>query len=370
MKTTAIILCAGKGERAGFGKNKLFVKYDNLTVFEHTVSKFVRADVSEIIAAVSEADLSEAKRLAENVPNIKFAIGGDTRTQSVKNSLEAATGDIVLIHDGARMFVTDKIISDCLESVKNYGSGICALPATDTLVFSDGRTIESTPDRSRLYCVQTPQGFLLKEIKEAYSQVRGESYTDDSAVYAKFIRPPRLFTGDRRNIKLTYSTDFSFADYRTGFGVDTHAFGAERDYVTLCGVKIPSDSGLVAHSDGDVAAHAITDALLSAAGLRDIGYYFPDSDDKYLGADSILLLKTALSMIKDEGYRVKNVSVAIQAQKPRLSGYIAAMKSSLASALETGESEIGISAGTTEGLGYVGEGKGITVTAAVLIVRR
>ena len=155
---------------------------------------------------------------------------------------------------------------------------------------------------------------------------------------------------------------------RVGFGVDTHAFGAERDDVTLAGVKIPHESGLVAHSDGDVVCHALMDALLSAAGLDDIGHHFPDTDEQFRGADSMELLRKVVLMLSRAGYCTKNASISVLAEKPRLAPYIAQMKENLAGALGVPQNAVGIAAGTNERLGYVGEGKGITVYATVLLM--
>ena len=213
-------------------------------------------------------------------------------------------------------------------------------------------------------------GFFKENILFAYQQAfeQGEAtYTDDSSVFATFCGKPVLCEGDKANIKLTHANDFSKNAVRCGFGVDTHAFGKEQTYITLGGVKIPSDSGLIAHSDGDVLIHALMDALLSAVGLKDIGYYFPDTDEKWKDADSMEMLATVVSMLHEKGYRVQNVSIAVQAEKPRLAKYIDEMKNRLSSALKVDPTAVGITAGTNEGLGYVGEGKGITVYAYALL---
>ena len=152
-----------------------------------------------------------------------------------------------------------------------------------------------------------------------------------------------------------------------GIGVDTHAFGRAQNYIVLGGVRVPSESGLVAHSDGDVLCHAVMDALLSAAGLKDIGHYFPDTNDEWKNADSMKMLAQVTALIREQGFRPANLSAAIQAEKPRLAGYIEAIKKSLAEALNLPETAVGISAGTNEKLGYIGEGKGITANAAVLL---
>ena len=203
----------------------------------------------------------------------------------------------------------------------------------------------------------------------ASERATGKTYTDDSSVYAEFIAPPKLCDGEKENVKLTYATDFkSLASVeRIGFGVDTHAFGKKQNYITLCGVQIPSETGLIAHSDGDVAIHAVMDGMLSAVGLRDIGFYFPDTDEKWRNADSMKMLLEVKELVKQEGYQVKNLSIAIQAEKPKLAKYIPDMKKSVALALEIDERAVGITAGTNEKLGYVGEGKGITVYAYVLL---
>jgi 2-C-methyl-D-erythritol 2,4-cyclodiphosphate synthase len=264
-------------------------------------------------------------------------------------------------------------VLSCIESVKTHGSGVCAIPATDTIAIAneDGE-VESFPARPSCYQIQTPQGFLVKDLRPAYEQAitSKENFTDDSSVYAKFVKAPHLCVGARDNKKLTHPEDFNLNASRVGFGVDTHAFGKEQDYIVLCGEKIPSKSGLIAHSDGDVAVHAVMDALLSSAGLRDIGYYFPDTDERFKGASSMALLAEVVHLLQAEGLQAENLSVAIQAETPRLSPYIEKMKNNLATALALSPAQIGITAGTNEKLGYIGEGKGITVYAYALVKRK
>lgn len=369
MSITVIIPAAGKGTRSGFEKNKLLqVLPDlNVTPLERTVQSFCLPYISQIVVAVSKQDEAEISALLAPY-GVTLVSGGATRTESVKNALSATTGEIVLIHDGARPFVTERAILSCIESVKKFGSGICAVPVTDTVAQAENGEIVAVPDRERLFALQTPQGFFTADIKRAYEQILPQkTYTDDSSVYAEFIKKPRLCAGARENVKLTFKTDFKSSACRTGIGIDTHAFGKAQDYILLGGVKIPSDSGLIAHSDGDVLVHAVMDALLSAAGLRDIGYFFPDTDERWRNADSMKMLAAVMEEVKKQGYAPCNLSVAIQAQKPRLSKFIGQMVDNLASALRLPVSAVGVTAGTNEGLGYIGEGKGITVTANVLL---
>ena len=373
MSVGVIICAAGKGTRAGFEKNKLLVPYDGIPVLTRTVQAFYFEGIDEIIVTHSPEDLAEMKALLSGFDSVKFIQGGATRTESVYNALQTVKSDIVLIHDGARPFVTRRVIEGCIESVKKNGSGICAIECRDTVaVVADGKII-TVPNRKNLRQIQTPQGFFCEQILSAYQQAMAEdspTFTDDSSVFAKYCQEPSICEGDSKNIKITYAEDFTRSVARCGFGIDTHAFGKEQDYIVLAGVKIPSDSGLIAHSDGDVLVHAVMDALLSAAGLKDIGHYFPDTDDKWKGASSMGMLEQVVALIESEGYGVKNISVAIQAEKPRMKKYIDQMKNALARALKVDETAIGISAGTNEGLGYIGEGKGITVNAYALLCSR
>ncbi len=370
---TVIICAAGKGERTGFNENKILRELNGLPILSYSLSAFAPF-VDEILVTVTEKDEERINALLSPFPNARIVRGGNTRSESVYHALKEARSDIVLVHDAARPFVTEQIIRDCIDSVKNYGSGVCALPATDTVVFTRANQILSVPDRGTIYTVQTPQGFETKKLLAAYEQAiqAQNTFTDESGVYAAFIEPPRLFVGDVKNKKLTFAEDFSITE-RVGFGVDTHAFYSEKEgapligFITLGGARIPSERALKAHSDGDVLVHALMDALLSAAGLRDIGYYFPDTDEKYRGADSMELLAEVMRLVKEQQLKPRNVSISILAEKPRLSPYIEPMKSSLAEVLSLPLSQIGIAAGTNEKLGYIGEGKGITVYAMVLL---
>ena len=373
MNISVIVCAGGKGSRAGFEKNKLLTPLPDFSangksVLWKTLSAFNFDKISEIVVATAKCDYDEVAEICKDFPTTKVVLGGNSRAETVKNALQSVSGEIVLIHDGARPFVTQEVIENCIRSVEQNGSGICAVPVTDTVAVVQDGVITDVPNRNTLYNVQTPQGFYLKDIAYAYARANKPltKYTDDSSVYAETFGTVSICDGSTKNVKLTYAQDF-LAPARVGFGVDTHAFGKDQDYITLCGVKIPSKSGLIAHSDGDVAIHALMDALLSALGLRDIGYYFPDTDEKYKGANSISLLNEVMDKVFEKGFSVANVSIAIQAEKPKLAKFIPQMKLTLSSILKIAEENIGITAGTNEKLGYVGEGKGITVYANVLL---
>lgn len=373
MKITAIICAAGKGERAGLGKNKVLAPLYGAPVLWHVLKKFAFAD--EILITCSPCDKDEISAIAAPF-GAKLTQGGETRTLSVYNALKQASGDIALIHDGARPFVTEQIIKNCVKSVEKYSSGVCAVPVTDTIAAASDGEISAVPPRESLFALQTPQGFKRAEILSAYEKAveSRENFTDDSSIYLRYVGKPRVCEGDTANKKLTYASDFNVDERgifggqseKIGFGVDVHAFG-DGSFVTLCGVKIDCSNGLIAHSDGDVAVHAVMDALLSAAGLRDIGYYFPDTDPKYSGADSIKMLKEVVKLVLNQGYAPSNLSLSIQAEQPRLAKHIENMKENLSAALGISKENIAVAAGTCEGLGFVGERKGIAAYCAVTL---
>ena len=370
MKISAVVPAAGAGARAGFSKNKLVSFFRGEPVLYRTVSALSACEsIGEIVIAAAKRDIAEISAMFEKFANVRAVCGGDTRTQSVLFALRACDSpDYVLIHDGARPFVTQKILNDCIETVRAHGSAVCALPVTDTIALCAEEKIGSIPDRSALYALQTPQAFSYAEILAAYEKIGGETFTDDSGVYAKFVAPPQIFAGDVKNKKLTFREDFlsdPLPAPRVGVGIDTHAFGKAQDHIVLGGARIPSESGLIAHSDGDVLVHAVMDALLSAAALPDIGHFFPDTDPAFADADSLRLLERVRDLLAEKGFAPRNVSAAIQAERPRLQKYIFSMRENIARALRISPDDVGLSAGTNEGLGYVGEGKGITVTAYV-----
>lgn len=360
----AIVTAAGRGSRAGFGENKLLRPLGGGTVLEKTVAAFEESGLfGEILVTVSAEDETRVRAIFGGHPLVKIVPGGPTRTKSVLNGLRASAADIVLVHDGARPYVTRAILEDCIGSVKKYGSGVAAYPAADTLARAeDGRAAEVL-GKDGLYVVQTPQGFYRRELLAAYEKARGD-YPDESSVYAEFVSAPRLSLGSPANRKLTYREDFE--SFRTGNGYDTHRLETGRRLV-LGGVEVPYEKGLAGHSDADVVVHALMDALLSGAGLRDIGCYFPDTDPKYKDADSVNLLREVVRIVGERGYKVENASVALLAERPKLAPYIDRMRENLANVLAVPFSDVGISVTTAEKLGFVGREEGMAAYATALL---
>lgn len=370
MGVSVILACAGKGERAGQNKNKLLVSVSGATAIQRVYNAFKKTGlINQYIICAAKRDEKEIAALLSGEDYV-FSDGGNTRTQSVKNALSLVTGDVVLIHDGARPFVSARIIKDVIAAASEKGGAITATPTRDT-VYSVKN--ENYLGKDGLYLVQTPQGFKTELIKKAYLLAGDGVYNDDGEVYKTFIGELAVVNGETDNVKITYPEDLirlnGDTGVRFGTGFDCHELVAGRKLI-LGGIEIPHGKGLKGHSDADVLTHAVMDALLSAAAKRDIGYHFPDTDPKYEGADSMMLLKEVLSIIKKDGYRPKSVSAVIMAQKPKLLDYIPKITVNLAEALGVSAENVGITATTLEGLGFVGREEGICVHANAVIDKK
>lgn len=368
-KITVILAAAGSGERAKRNKNKIFAEVGGVPCIKKTFDAFYSSGlIDEYIVAAKPEEKEEVKALLPDF--VKIVSGGKTRTESVKNALSVTTGKIVLIHDGARPFVTAEIIKRCTESAQKFGSGVAAIPTRDTVVKSGSADTEYL-GKSGLYLVQTPQAFKTEEITRAYETAGGKAFNDDGEAYLNRFGNVKLVAGDVNNIKLTYPEDFERAngsERRFGTGFDCHKLVGNRKLI-LGGVNIPHDKGLLGHSDADVLTHAIMDAVLSACALRDIGFWFPDSDEKYKGADSMKLLAEVLKIVGEKGFKPESVSAVIMAEKPKLLKFIPQITESLARALNISPDKVGITATTLEGLGFVGREEGICVHANAVVIK-
>ncbi|MBQ8726429.1 MAG: 2-C-methyl-D-erythritol 2,4-cyclodiphosphate synthase [Clostridia bacterium] len=373
ISVTAIITCAGKGERAGFGYNKLLKDMGGITPFEKVVSTFTKnASIFDIIVTCAEQDLEIFKSKCDGLgAKVTFVTGGATRTESVGNALKLVPDEnLVLVHDGARAFITDEIISECVKTALVKGSAVTAIPTTDTIAETDGNGYIISTSRKNKYSVQTPQAFNAGLLKKAYSMIKdGEEFTDESGLYAKYIEKPYITQGSPVNKKLTHPEDFAVSEnLYVGTGFDLHVFAENRKLI-LGGIEIPHDKGLLGHSDADVLTHAVMDAMLSSASLGDIGRHFPDTDPTYKGISSMKLLEKVVEILKKSGYRLKNVSSVIMAQKPKLANFVDSIRHNLALALGVDDADVGITCTTLEGIGTVGREEGIAVQSYCLTVK-
>lgn len=376
MRAWALIVAAGAGSRMGQGRNKVFLEVGGRTALERSVAAFSGlVDGTMIVGREDELAQIEALGLPA-----KVTAGGATRQQSVLLGLRALPKDaeIVLVHDAARPFVDAGTIERCIASVQARGSGVASVPVKDTIKVAsvDERAVDS-PARETLRIAQTPQGFRRRTLEQAIEALerQGITETDDAAAVQRAGYAVYLTEGDYANIKLTTPEDLQMTDGvpgrglpRVGYGYDVHALVQGRPLV-LCGIQVPHTMGLDGHSDADVATHALMDALLGAAAMGDIGRHFPDTDAQYRGADSTALLSRVVALLAGEGYAIGNVDITIAAQRPKLSPYIDAMRAALAERLGVTIGHVNVKATTTEGLGFEGEGLGISAHAVALIAK-
>ena len=384
MRTMLVLLAGGSGERMGAGRNKVLLPLRGKSIIRRSMEAF-EGLVDGMVLVCREADREELLREAE-AADCSFpytaVTGGRTRQQSVLAGLQALDKeDLALVHDGARCLADPALIRRVIASARDTGSGVPAIPATDTIKIAnpDG-TVQSTPDRSALFQAQTPQGFPVHRLLPALLQAEGEGFTgtDDASLLEWHGDTVRLVEGSPRNIKLTTPEDLRRAvmmldeqepvPFRVGTGYDVHRLVTGRKLI-LCGVEIPHEFGLLGHSDADVALHALMDALLGAAPLRDIGRHFPDTDPRYSGISSLLLLAETLRLLREAGFAPVNADVTIVAQKPKLLPYIPEMKKTVAAALSLPPEQVNIKATTTESLGFEGRKEGISAQAVCLIQR-
>ena len=385
MSTWAVIVAAGRGERAGLGMNKAFWPLDGRSVLSRCLDAFQACERFDGAAlALSESDMAawtDLERREGPFPLVKaIARGGATRRDSVYSGLRALPEDceIVAIHDAARPFVTSDVIVATLESAKAYGSGVISTPVVDTIkqVGPDGAV--TSLERDSLRAVQTPQSFDYRRILSAHERAQAEDLpvTDDAMLFEHYYKGVRLVgaPGAEANRKLTTKADFEALngpkppEVRIGQGYDVHRLVEGRRLI-LCGVDVPYEKGLDGHSDADVAVHALMDALLGALGEGDIGRHFPDTDPAYKGADSMKLLAVVMEKVRAAGYSVGNADVTIVAQRPKLAGYMDQMKASVAAGLGIHPSRVNVKATTTERLGFEGEGLGISAQAVALLYK-
>jgi 2-C-methyl-D-erythritol 4-phosphate cytidylyltransferase/2-C-methyl-D-erythritol 2,4-cyclodiphosphate synthase len=382
----ALVPSAGIGARAGAQGPKQYVEVGGRSVVAHTLAALARVPRIVNTLVVLAADDLDFEAAAPDFAGWAEQCGGATRAASVAAGLAALSrrgvrdDDWVLVHDAARCLVQpaaiDRLIDACLPDPIG---GLLALPIADTLKSATAdQRVASTIDRQAKWAAQTPQMFRLGLLREALARA-GDAVTDESSAIEALGHRPRLVPGDAGNFKLTYPEDFARAEQalaikgtamttlRMGEGWDIHALVSGRPLI-LGGVTIPNDKGLAGHSDADALAHAITDALLGAAALGDIGRHFPDTDAQFEGADSMVLLAEAARRVRAAGFEIGNIDSTIVAQAPKLAPHIPAMRARLAQVLGLAPDQVNVKAKTAERMGPVGEGRAIEARAACLLV--
>jgi len=374
MTTTALIVAAGRGERAGGDVPKQFRLIGGKPMLRWAVESLIRHPaVQSTRIVIAEGQQDSAKQALQGLDIGELITGGAERADSVRAGLEAIEADAVLVHDAARPFCPPPVVDRLLASLEFFEGAAPVLPVGDTLArIAD--TLGDPVDRAGLGRVQTPQAFRLGALRSAYDLWNGPSPTDETTVVRAAGMKVAAVTGDPALEKITLPTDFDRAEQwlagrltpRTGMGFDVHAFSGNGP-IMLGGLEVPHDRGLAGHSDADVVLHAITDALLGAAGLGDIGEHFPPSDPQWKGADSSLFLAHAAALVRDKGGVIDHIDCTIVAEAPKVGPYRQAMRNRIAEIIGLSVEQVSVKATTTEGLGFTGRREGIAAQAIASI---
>jgi 2-C-methyl-D-erythritol 4-phosphate cytidylyltransferase / 2-C-methyl-D-erythritol 2,4-cyclodiphosphate synthase len=392
-RIAVIVVAAGSGTRLAAGTPKAFVGIDEHTMLRHALTRVLAAPQAQIVIvapAGREGDaLTEAIAAAgDDRDLVSVVTGGASRQESVAAGLQALWGDveIVLVHDAARALTPPEVFGRVIAAVESGDAGaIPALPVIDTIKRVEGDRIVAAVDRSELSAAQTPQGFRRDILDAAYRGADHE-FTDDAALVAAAGYDVVVVEGDALAFKITTPADLERArslvarhplaastahlDHplptpRVGVGTDVHAFGGDGP-LWLAGLEWPGEAALSGHSDGDAVAHAIVDALLSAAGLGDIGTHFGTDHPEYAGAHADAFLARTVALLGEAGWRVGNVAVQVQANRPRFTARRAEAETVLSVSL--GGAPVSVSATTTDGLGFTGRAEGVSAFATALVV--
>jgi 2-C-methyl-D-erythritol 4-phosphate cytidylyltransferase/2-C-methyl-D-erythritol 2,4-cyclodiphosphate synthase len=374
MTTTALIVAAGRGERAGGDVPKQFRLIGGKPMLRWAVESLIRHPaVQSTRIVIAEGQQDSAKQALQGLDIGELITGGAERADSVRAGLAAIEADAVLVHDAARPFCPPPVVDRLLASLEFFEGAAPVLPVGDTLArIAD--TLGDPVDRAGLGRVQTPQAFRLGALRSAYDLWNGPSPTDETTVLRAAGMKVAAVTGDPALEKITLPSDFNRAEQwlagrltpRTGMGFDVHAFSGNGP-IMLGGLEVPHDRGLAGHSDADVILHAITDALLGAAGLGDIGEHFPPSDPQWKGADSSLFLAHAAALVRDKGGLIDHIDCTIIAEAPKVGPYRQTMRSRIAEILGLSVDQVSVKATTTEGLGFTGRREGIAAQAIASI---
>ena len=389
MRIVAIVVAAGRGSRAGGEMPKQYRTLGGRPLLAHTLEAFLtHPKVDGVLCAIHPGDRTlydeAVADLADRAgPKLLGPVnGGDTRQISVCRALEglASQGkpEICLVHDAARPFVDSVLIDRAIEAGLAHEAAVPGLIPTDTIKRVDARgDVVETVDRAWLRAIQTPQAFSFKRLLDTHqaAEIAGlDSFTDDGQLAEWAGLSVHVFAGDPGNMKVTHASDFAEAEQRlagnmvtrVGTGFDVHAFG-DGDHIWLGGVRIAHDRGILAHSDGDVALHALTDALLGALSDGDIGTHFPPSDPQWRGASSDRFLAYAVEKVRGRGGRIDHLDVTVLAEQPKIGPNREAIRARIAEIAELPLDAVSIKATTTEKLGFTGRAEGIAAQAAATI---
>lgn len=359
---TLILLAAGSSTRFGLNTKKQWLRIDHQPLWLAVAKNFEKTNLFDKIIITSSAQDIE---FMKNYADYEFIEGGSTRQESLKNALVEVDSEFVMVSDIARCCVDEQLLLNILSHKQKADSIVPYLDAKDTIVYGD-----KTINRDEVKIIQTPQLSKTKILKDALLNAK-EDFSDESSAIVASGGLRYFVLGSEDAHKLTHLSDLKklpclnppSKDMLNGIGFDVHAFD-DKGSMYLGGIKIDSEFGFKAHSDGDVALHALIDALLGAAGMGDIGMLFPDNDPTYKGIDSKELLKDVVKKLHGFGFNIVNVDLTIACEKPKLSPYKTNIRQTIAAILQIEASRVNIKASTTEKLGFVGRGEGVAVFAS------
>jgi 2-C-methyl-D-erythritol 4-phosphate cytidylyltransferase/2-C-methyl-D-erythritol 2,4-cyclodiphosphate synthase len=381
-----IVVAAGSGSRLGAELPKAFVALGGSSIVQRALeSVFGMTEAAQVVVVVPVAQVALAQDQVRAVAGaaVEYAsvvAGGATRQSSVAAGLAALWPDVgvVLVHDAARPFTPTALFEAVVARVRASGQGVIpGLPVSDTLKRTDDDVALETVDRSVLSAIQTPQGFPRVELTAAYAAAT-QNYTDDAAVFAAAGHTVRVIQGDALAFKITTPWDLRRAqalvsetrvagslggEFRSGIGIDIHAYD-ESVPLWLGGLHWPDEPGLAGHSDGDALSHAICDALLSAAGLGDLGSRFGTSDPRFANAHGEVFLQATLELVAGAGFAIQNVAVQVIGNRPRLAARRVEIEKHLSDVVGA---PVSLAATTSDGLGFTGAGEGLAAIATALL---
>jgi len=376
---TLIIVAAGSGQRAGSGRPKQFLELGGAPVYQWSLRAGLSApEIDTVILVVPQGYEDDVKSEITWAERTEVIAGGPSRSASVRNALrtlDRAPPRYVMIHDAARPGLSAEVIAELRSALETSEAAAPALPVVDALKQQTGASELRTHPREGLLRIQTPQAFNFALIRAAYETAAETDFVDDLGMVESLPVRVRLTQGRQDLMKLTYPEDFPMIarliaapEFRIGQGFDVHAFEAG-DGVTLCGIFIPFDRRLKGHSDADAAWHALTDAILGAASLGDIGDHFPPSDPRWKGEPSVTFLNAAVRLAAEKGLSPVNADITLICEQPKISPHRKAMAEATAKVLGIGVDRVSVKATTTEELGFTGRREGLAAQAVVLMSR-
>ncbi len=370
--TGLILAAAGSGARFESSIPKQFLEFHGKPIYLFALETI--GELCEEIAVVVPPDWVGHVRKEQAELNLHERVqvvkGGSSRQESVSLGLQALSPGVtrILVHDAVRPFVTRSLVGRVLAGLEHEAACVPVLPIAETVKEVDGHRVLRTLERNRLRLTQTPQAFDREVLERALIRAARDKTvaTDEATLVERTGTKVYTVAGEQENIKITWKQDMRRLDFRVGIGFDFHRFGPDRPLL-LGGIVIPHKRGLEGHSDADVILHALSDAILGAAGLPDIGSHFPDNDPEYKDLSSMVLLEDVYALVQSQGLRVSNLDIMLIAEEPRLSPHIGPIKANLARVLHLQRSRIGVKATTMERSGPIGRAEGIAAQAVVLL---